>query len=42
MILGVIFDFDNTLYDYELINKKSLYKLYYEISINHNINIDYI
>lgn len=35
MILGAIFDFDNTLYDYELINKKSLNKL----SVNHNLNI---
>jgi putative hydrolase of the HAD superfamily len=39
MILGAIFDFDNTLYDYELINKISLNKLFSELSINHNLNI---
>ena len=40
MILGAIFDFDNTLYDYELINKKSLNKLFNELSVNNNLNVE--
>ena len=38
MILGVIFDFDNTLYDYDLANNLALNKLFNELSLN--INID--
>ena len=40
MILGAIFDFDNTLYDYETINKKSLYQLFNQLSIDHNLNLE--
>ena len=38
MILGIIFDFDNTLYDYDLLNKRSLNKLFDELSLNNNLN----
>jgi HAD superfamily hydrolase (TIGR01549 family) len=40
MILGIIFDFDNTLYDYELINKIALNKLFEELSLNNNLDIN--
>ena len=36
MIEGIIFDFDNTLYDYDLCNKKSLETIIDYISINFN------
>lgn len=39
MILGVIFDFDNTLYNYDFINILALNKLFNEISLNFNIDI---
>ena len=39
MILGIIFDFDNTLYDYDLINKIALKKLFEELSLNNNLNV---
>jgi HAD superfamily hydrolase (TIGR01549 family) len=42
MILGVIFDFDNTLYNYDLINKIALNKLFEELSLNNNLNINEI
>lgn len=42
MILGIIFDFDNTLYDYDLVNKISLNKLFEELSLNNNVDIDKI
>ena len=37
MILAVIFDFDNTLYNYELSNKNALHILFQELSISCNI-----
>jgi len=42
MILGIIFDFDNTLYDYDLINKIALNKLFEELSLNNNLDINKI
>lgn len=42
MILGIIFDFDNTLYDYELINKNALNKLFNQLSFDNNLNINNI
>lgn len=42
MILGIIFDFDNTLYDYETINKNSLNKLFNQLSLDNNLNINNI
>ncbi len=40
MILGIIFDFDNTLYDYDNANNNSLNCLFNTISVNHNIKLD--
>ena len=40
MILGIIFDFDDTLYDYELINKIALNKLFNELSSDNSLNIN--
>ena len=40
MILGIIFDIDNTLYDYELFNKNSLNKLFNTLSSDNNLNIN--
>ena len=34
MILGVIFDFDNTIYDYNICNKNSLSKVFIHIEEN--------
>ncbi len=34
MILGVIFDFDNTIYDYDVCNNKSLFKVFRHIKEN--------
>lgn len=42
MILGILFDFDNTLYDYDLINKIALNKLFDELVLNNNLNKNYI
>jgi putative hydrolase of the HAD superfamily len=42
MINAVIFDFDNTLYDYDLCNKSALDLLFREISNDFNIKIDII
>ena len=42
MIKGVIFDFDNTLYDYENANKKALAKLFALIANEFNIDADNI
>jgi FMN phosphatase YigB (HAD superfamily) len=36
MILGVIFDFDNTIYDYDYCNNLALQKLFSELSIELN------
>jgi len=37
MILGVIFDFDNTIYDYNTTNKLALNELFNTISVDYNI-----
>ena len=37
MILGVIFDFDNTLYDYDIANNRALDKLFKSLSNDYNI-----
>jgi len=42
MINAVIFDFDNTLYDYDLCNKSALDILFRELSNDFNIKIDII
>jgi len=42
MILGVIFDFDNTLYNYEFANNMALNKLFQELSFEKNIDINAI
>ena len=42
MILGVIFDFDNTLYDYDYSNNLALNKLFNEISIKNIIDINLV
>ena len=42
MINAIIFDFDNTLYDYDLCNKSALDLLFCEISKDFNIKIDII
>ena len=42
MILGIIFDFDNTLYNYENINNLSLNKLFENISNDFTIDINKI
>jgi len=42
MIKGVIFDFDNTLYNYDYTNKYALSVLFKEMSSNLNINIEEI
>jgi putative hydrolase of the HAD superfamily len=42
MIKGVIFDFDNTLYDYDICNKKSLEKVFNYINTNFSIDLDTI
>ena len=34
MISGVIFDFDNTIYDYDICNNNSLYKVFTHIEEN--------
>jgi FMN phosphatase YigB (HAD superfamily) len=33
MILGVLFDFDNTMYDYDYSNNHALNKLFNELSV---------
>ena len=38
MILGILFDFDNTLYDYDLTNKIALNKLFNELLLNNNLD----
>jgi putative hydrolase of the HAD superfamily len=38
MIYGILFDFDNTLYNYELANKKSLNYLFEVLSLNNNLD----
>ena len=38
MILGILFDFDNTLYDYDLTNKIALNKLFNELVLNNNLD----
>ena len=38
MILGVLFDFDNTIYDYETNNKNALNKLFETLSYEYNLN----
>jgi putative hydrolase of the HAD superfamily len=42
MILGVIFDFDNTVYDYNYCNTIALNYLFLELSLNFNKDIDLI
>ena len=42
MIKAIIFDFDNTLYDYDNINNISLNILYDELSKELNLSIEYI
>ncbi len=42
MINAVIFDFDNTLYNYDLCNEHGLNKLFYRLSADFNITIDII
>lgn len=42
MIKGVIFDFDNTLYNYEYANNKALNELILKLSIDYNISYDFI
>ena len=42
MISCILFDFDNTLYDYELINKIALNKLFDELVLNNNLNKKYL
>ena len=42
MILGIIFDFDDTLYNYSLFNKSALNKLFEIISLEHNLDINFI
>ena len=42
MILGIIFDFDNTLYNYELANQTALNKLFVQLSLKNNLTIDQI
>ena len=42
MILGVIFDFDNTLYNYEFANNMALNKLFQELSFQKKIDINEI
>jgi FMN phosphatase YigB (HAD superfamily) len=39
MISAVIFDFDNTIYDYDTCNKKSLLKVFTHIEKNYKNNI---
>jgi len=42
MIEGVIFDFDNTLYNYDYVNNLSLNELFKNIHINNNIDLNII
>jgi putative hydrolase of the HAD superfamily len=42
MIQGVIFDFDNTIYNYNLCNKKGLENIFNYISLKYSVNVDYI
>jgi putative hydrolase of the HAD superfamily len=42
MILGVIFDFDNTIYDYDYCNTIGLNNLFLELSLNFNKDVDLI
>jgi FMN phosphatase YigB (HAD superfamily) len=42
MLNAIIFDFDNTLYDYDLCNTSALDLLFLEISNYHDISIDII
>ena len=42
MIKGIIFDFDNTLYNYEFANNYSLKKLFEMILFDFNISIEKI
>lgn len=42
MIQGVIFDFDNTLYDYETNNKRALDKLFHELNNKSSVPLDNI
>ena len=42
MIKGIIFDFDNTLYDYESINSEALIFTFESLSKHFNINIEII
>ena len=39
MFLGIIFDFDNTLYNYDIANESALNKLFETISLENNLNI---
>ena len=40
MFNNLIFDFDNTIYDYDLTNKKALHEVFYSISKNFNIDFN--
>ena len=42
MIKGIIFDFDNTIYDYDYANEKALYVLFNMIHNKHNIDLNII
>jgi len=42
MIQGVIFDFDNTLYDYDTNNKRALDKLFHELNNKSSVPLDNI
>ena len=42
MIQGVIFDFDNTIYNYDICNKKGLENIYNYIKLKYSIDINYI
>ena len=42
MIEGVVFDFDNTIFDYDFCNKKALDKLFVEIEKKHSVSYEKI
>lgn len=42
MIQGVIFDFDNTIYNYDICNKKGLENIFNHITLKYSVNINHI